>query len=55
MELVTISFNGSTVKTTDGSAVCNINDLTGDILRINVSRRRKSEGTLILKERNPSP
>ena len=51
MDLVIIRFNGSVIKITDGSAVCNINDLTGDILRITVTRRRKSEGTLLLKAR----
>ena len=43
------------VEIADGSAVCNINDLTGNFLKIIVTRRRKSEGTLILKVGNPSP
>ena len=47
MDLVTIRYNASAVKIMDGSAACNINDLTGDVLRITVTRRRKSEGTLI--------
>ena len=55
MDLVTIRYNASAVKITDGSAVCNINDLTGDVLRITVTRRRKSEGSLIFfaEESNP--
>ena len=57
MDLVTISYNAYAVKITDGSAVCNINDLTGDVLRITVTRRRKSEGSLIFfaEVSNPSP
>ena len=54
MEQVIIRFNGSVLKVTDGTALCNINDLTGDILTINVTRRRKSEGALIVKGRNLS-
>ena len=54
LEQVIIRFNGSVLKVTDGTAMCNINDLTGDILTINVTRRRKSEGALIVKGRNLS-
>ena len=54
LEQVIIRFNGSVLKVTDGTALCNINDLTGDIITINVTRRRKSEGALIVKGRNLS-